>query len=111
MKPRRRVLEDDLPEMDCIDMVDMREELDMREDSSLPSESRELASVLEPWDAVEAAESAGGLRLCANSLRRCRFGRVRAILGFGRHGRRSKDRIQAVVAAREFCGVQARVVL
>lgn len=58
MKPRRRVLEDDLPEMDCIDMVDMREELDMREDSSLPSESRELASVLEPWEVVEAAERA-----------------------------------------------------
>lgn len=58
MKPRRRVLEDDLPEMDCIDIVDMREELDMREDSSLPSESRELASVLEPWEVVEAAERA-----------------------------------------------------
>jgi hypothetical protein len=39
-------------------MVDMREELDIREDSSLPSESREFASVLEPRDVVEAAERA-----------------------------------------------------
>lgn len=58
MKPRRRVLDDDRPETDCIDMVDMREELDIREDSSLPSESREFASVLEPRDVVEAAERA-----------------------------------------------------
>ena len=35
-------------------MVDMRD--DMRDDSSLPNESREAASVLEPCEVVEAAE-------------------------------------------------------